>query len=82
MFVAAPIAPKTPETLLALKELHPFTEPTELSLPTIDAPVFNDQLVRQALFSFPITSAAGLFGTALLSFSSVQELNRFTFFTH
>ena len=62
MFVAAPIAPKTDETFLALKELHPSTGPADLPLPTHDAPRFTDQLVCEALFSFAPTSAAGLFG--------------------
>jgi hypothetical protein len=62
LFVAAPIAPKTEETLLSLKQLHPVSPPQELPSPTHDAPVFTDQHVRQALFSFAPTSAAGLFG--------------------
>src|SRR6185312_10382154 len=62
MFVAAPIAPKTDETFLALKALHPYTKPTSLPLPTHDPPKFTEPLVRQALFSFAPTSAAGLFG--------------------
>src|SRR6185312_8158598 len=61
MFVAAPIAPKSEETFLALKELHPHSG-TNLPLPTHDAPRFTDQLIREALFSFAPTSAAGLFG--------------------
>ena len=60
MFVAAPIAPKSEETFLALKELHPHSS-TNLPLPTHDAPRFADQLIREALFSFAPTSAAGLF---------------------
>jgi len=63
-FVAAPIAPKTPETFQALKELHPPSTPgpPSLALPTHEAPIFQEQHVRAALFSFAPTSAAGLFG--------------------
>ena len=62
MFTAAPIAPKTPETFQALKELHPPSPAPELAVPTHDAPLFQEQHVREALFSFSPTSAAGLFG--------------------
>ena len=58
-FVAAPIAPKTPETFQALKELHPPSPPPNLPLPTHEAPIFQEQHVRSALFSFSPTSAAG-----------------------
>src|SRR5438270_6285127 len=62
MFVAAPIAPKTEETFNALKSLHPESPLPDLPPPTHDAPRFTDQHVREALFSFTPTSAAGLFG--------------------
>jgi hypothetical protein len=60
--VAAPIAPKSDETFAALLKLHPRRPPPQLSAPTHDAPIFSEQLVREALFSFPPTSGAGLFG--------------------
>ena len=62
-FVAAPIAPKTPETFQALKELHPPTPRSRSPNP------------RSALFSFSPTSAAGCLVIALLSYSNVPEQN-------
>jgi hypothetical protein len=60
--MAAPIAPKSDETFRALLDLHPYSPPPVFPVPTYDAPRFNDQHVREALFSFSPTSAAGLFG--------------------
>ena len=62
MFVAAPLAPKTEETFQTLRSLHPSSPPPQLPAPTHDAPHFNDTHIREALFSFAPTSAAGLFG--------------------
>ena len=55
-FFAAP-CPK-----IALRNLHPRCPPPQLPSPTHDAPTFSEQHVRDALFSFSPTSAAGLFG--------------------
>ena len=56
-----PLLPKL-QRLSRLKELHPPSPAPELAVPTHDAPLFQEQHVREALFSFSPTSAAGLFG--------------------
>ena len=65
LFVSAPIAPKSDATFTALKALHPHavSDVSAASGPVADAPVFTNDRVREALFSFAPTSAAGLFGS-------------------
>src|SRR5690348_16600744 len=64
LFVSAPIAPKSDATFNALKALHPqaVSDVRPTLGPVADAPVFTNDRVREALFSFAPTSAAGLFG--------------------
>jgi hypothetical protein len=64
LFVSAPIAPKSDATFAALKVLHPraASDVSPASGPVADAPAFTNDRVKEALFSFAPTSAAGLFG--------------------
>jgi len=61
LFTSAPIAPKTDETFeqLTAEARFPIEPPTE---PVSASPYFDEQVVREALATFPACSAAGVFG--------------------
>ena len=64
LFTAVPIAPKTPETVKALKDLHPVGK-LPVGQPTSEvsaSPYFCDKIIREALATFSPCSAAGVFG--------------------
>jgi hypothetical protein len=81
LFVSAPIAPKSDATFAALKVLHPraASDVSPASGPVADAPAFTNDRVREALFSFAPTSAAGLFGYRPSLLQQCARAESFTF---
>jgi len=61
LLVSAPLADKGPETVEALRKLHPFGSEPE-PVPASPAPHWSAEVVGPALCSFGPGSAAGLFG--------------------
>ena len=75
LLVSAPLADKGPETIAALKKLHPVG-PEPVPVPSSPAPRWSADVVGPALCSFGPGSAAGLFGSHRSTYSSVTRPSR------